>query len=68
METDEQKRGDLFKAFQKIVIEEVPSITLVMQQQVSVYNTRVSGFEDDANGLDSSLANISLAAAGGEHA
>lgn len=39
-----------------------------MQQQVSVYNSRVSGFEDDANGLDSSLANISLAASGGEHA
>jgi hypothetical protein len=50
------------------VIEEVPSITLVMQQQVSVYNARVSGFEDDANGLDSSLANISLADTGGAHA
>ncbi|NNB56194.1 ABC transporter substrate-binding protein [Pseudomonas fragi] len=68
VETDEQKRGELFKAFQKIVIDEVPSITLVMQQQVSVYNARVSGFEDDANGLDSSLANISLADTGGAHA
>jgi peptide/nickel transport system substrate-binding protein len=68
VETDEQKRGELFKAFQKIVIEELPSITLVMQQQVSVFNARVSGFEDDANGLDSSLANITLADTGAAHA
>jgi len=60
VETDEQKRGDLFKAFQKIVIEELPNITLVMQQQVTVYNARVSGFEADGNGLDGSLANVNL--------
>lgn len=60
VETDEQKRGDLFKAFQKIVIEELPNITLVMQQQVTVFNARVSGFEADGNGLDGSLANVNL--------
>ncbi|WP_296261126.1 MULTISPECIES: ABC transporter substrate-binding protein [unclassified Pseudomonas] len=60
VETDEQKRGDLFKAFQKIVIEELPNITLVMQQQVTVFNTRVSGFEDDGSGLDGSLAAVRL--------
>jgi len=60
VETDEQKRGDLFKAFQKIVIEELPNITLVMQQQVTVFNARVSGFEADGNGLDGSLADVRL--------
>jgi peptide/nickel transport system substrate-binding protein len=60
VETDEAKRGELFKAFQKIVIEELPSITLVMQQQVTVFNARVSGFEADGNGLDGSLADISV--------
>jgi peptide/nickel transport system substrate-binding protein len=60
VETDEQKRGELFKAFQKIVIEELPNITLVMQQQVTVFNARVSGFEADGNGLDGSLADVSL--------
>lgn len=63
VETDEQKRGELFKAFQKIVIEEVPSLTLVMQQQVTVYNARVSGFEADGNGLDGSLAAVQLGGA-----
>jgi peptide/nickel transport system substrate-binding protein len=60
VETDEAKRGELFKAFQKIVIEELPSITLVMQQQVTVFNARVSGFEADGNGLDGSLAAVSI--------
>lgn len=63
VETDERKRGELFKAFQKIVIEELPNITLVMQQQVTVFNARVSGFEADGNGLDGSLADVRL---GGE--
>jgi len=63
VETDEHKRGELFKAFQKIVIEELPNITLVMQQQVTVFNARVSGFEADGNGLDGSLADVRL---GGE--
>lgn len=61
VETDEQKRGELFKAFQKIVIEELPNITLVMQQQVTVFNARVSGFESDGNGLDGSLADVRVA-------
>ena len=60
VETDEQKRGDLFKAFQKIVIQELPSITLVMAQQVTVYKAQVSGFEDDASGLNGSLAGVSV--------
>jgi len=63
VETDEHKRGELFKAFQKIVIEELPNITLVMQQQVTVFNARVSGFEADGNGLDGCLADVRL---GGE--
>ncbi|SEI52217.1 ABC transporter substrate-binding protein [Pseudomonas sp. NFR16] len=63
VETDEHKRGEFFKAFQKIVIEELPNITLVMQQQVTVFNARVSGFEADGNGLDGSLADVRL---GGE--
>jgi peptide/nickel transport system substrate-binding protein len=61
VETDEQKRGELFRAFQKIVIEELPNITLVMQQQVTVFNARVSGFEADGNGLDGSLADVRVA-------
>jgi peptide/nickel transport system substrate-binding protein len=60
VETDEQRRGDLFKAFQKIVIEELPSITLVMQQQVTVFSARVTGFETDGNGLDGSLSDVRL--------
>lgn len=60
VETDEQKRGDLFKAFQMIVMEELPNITLVMQQQVTVFNARVSGFEADGSGLDGSLADVRL--------
>ncbi|WP_407309784.1 ABC transporter substrate-binding protein [Pseudomonas sp. nanlin1] len=60
VETDEVRRAELFKAFQKIVIEELPSITLVMQQQVTVFNARVRGFEEDGNGLNGSLAGVSL--------
>lgn len=34
-----------------------------MQQQVTVFNARVTGFETDGNGLNGSLSNVSL---GGE--
>ncbi|UFH51076.1 hypothetical protein [Pseudomonas sp. KNUC1026] len=61
VETDDEKRGELFKAFQKIVIDEVPSLTLVMQQQVTLYNPRLSGFALEANGLSGSLAAIEFA-------
>lgn len=66
VEPDEARRGELFRAFQAIVMREIPSLTLVLQRQVTLYNARVSGFAENASGVNGSLAGVTLA--GPEHA
>lgn len=60
VEHDREKRAELFKEFQKIVLDEIPSIPLVQLSNVTVYNTRVEGFADTAAGLQSNLARLRI--------
>ena len=58
VEPDAAKRADLFKQFQAIVIKEIPSLTLVQAQSVTVYNKRVDGFNETAAGLRGNHADV----------
>jgi len=58
VEPDPARRAELFKAFQAIVIREIPSIVLVQAQHVTVYNTRVAGFNQAAAGVHGNLADV----------
>lgn len=60
IEHDREKRAQLFKDFQKIVLDEIPSIPLVQLSNVTVYNTRVDGFADTAAGLRGNLADLRI--------
>ncbi|MBP6019188.1 MAG: ABC transporter substrate-binding protein [Burkholderiaceae bacterium] len=56
IETDDNKRAEYFKAFQEIVIREIPTIALVQVNDVTVFNRRLSGFDTAAAGTRSNLA------------
>jgi peptide/nickel transport system substrate-binding protein len=58
VETDAVKRAEFFKQFQAIVVKEIPSITLVQAQNLSVYNKRVDGFNRTASGLRGNIADV----------
>ncbi len=60
IEHDREKRAQLFKDFQKIVLDEIPSIPLVQLSNVIVYHTRVEGFADTAAGLRGNLAGLRI--------
>lgn len=60
IESDQQKRAQLFKDFQQIVIEEIPSIALVQVNDVTIFNRRISGFNEVAAGLRGNLAKLEV--------
>ncbi|MBL1376317.1 ABC transporter substrate-binding protein [Zobellella iuensis] len=64
VETDDERRAGQFKAFQDIVVRDIPSIALVVLHQTTVYHTRVHGFNDSASGVRHTLANVDLAPSG----
>jgi len=58
VEPEPTRRAELFKQFQAIVIREIPSLALVQDQNVTVYNTRVTGFNLTAAGLRGNIADV----------
>lgn len=56
VEADDTKRAEQFKAFQEIVVREIPTIALAQAHGVTVYNRRLSGFETTAAGTRGNLA------------
>lgn len=60
IEPDVARRADLFRQFQAIVIREVPSIALVIVQNVTVFNKRVDGFSTTASGVRGNLADLRI--------
>lgn len=63
IEPDVEKRAELFKRFQEIVIREIPTIALVQLQSVTVFNRRVDGFSKTASGLRGNIADVHFAQA-----
>ncbi|NLC35893.1 MAG: ABC transporter substrate-binding protein, partial [Alcaligenaceae bacterium] len=56
IETDDDKQAEQFKAFQEIVVREIPTIALAQAQGVTVYNRRLSRFDETAAGVRNNLA------------
>lgn len=58
--TDEEKRTADFRTFQRLVVEEVPDITLISLSQVTIYNRKVKDHTVGAGGLNDNLAGVWL--------
>ena len=58
VETDEGKRRQEFADFQRLVYEDVPSITLLNYDQITIFDKRVQDHTTGANGLNESFANV----------
>ncbi|MDO9712879.1 ABC transporter substrate-binding protein [Paracraurococcus lichenis] len=61
VEPDPAKRYALFREFQEIVGREVPMVTLVTHDQVTIFNRRVRDHTVDGLGLNGNLAGVWLA-------
>ncbi|GAB7215619.1 hypothetical protein OS42_22300 [Dickeya oryzae] len=60
VETDPAKRAEEFRAFQRIVAQELPDINLLQLKRLTIYNTRVHNQLTDIQGTNGSLAEIWL--------
>ncbi|MZI90626.1 ABC transporter substrate-binding protein [Dickeya dianthicola] len=60
VETDPAKRVEEFRAFQRIVAQELPDINLLQLKRLTIYNTRVHNPLTDIQGANGSLAEIWL--------
>lgn len=60
IEMDEIKRAELFKAFQHIVVHDIPSIALVQVNDVTLSHHRVRGFDTTAAGVQGNLAQLEV--------
>lgn len=60
IESDRAKRAELFKQFQAIVIQEIPSIALAQGKEVTIFNKNVAGFHNTAAGVRGNLALLSV--------
>ncbi|WP_035341659.1 MULTISPECIES: ABC transporter substrate-binding protein [unclassified Dickeya] len=60
VETDPAKRVEEFRAFQRIVAQELPDINLLQLKRLTIYNTRVHNQLTDIQGANGSLAEIWL--------
>src|SRR5690606_22247745 len=58
IEANDEKRAEQFKAFQEIVVREIPTIALAQAHGVTVFNRRLNGFNDTAAGTRSTLARL----------
>ncbi len=58
IETDETRRKQEFADFQRLVYEDVPSITLLTYDQITIYDKRVHDHTIGAGGLNESFANV----------
>jgi len=60
VETDDGRRAEQFKAFQEIVVREIPTIALAQVHGVTVYNRRLSRFDETAAGTRGNLALLDI--------
>ncbi|QYM95738.1 ABC transporter substrate-binding protein [Dickeya ananatis] len=60
VETDPAKRAEEFRAFQRIVAQELPDINLLQLKRLTIYNTRVHNQLTDIQGTNGSLSEIWL--------
>jgi peptide/nickel transport system substrate-binding protein len=58
VETDPARRVDEFREFQHIVAREVPDITLLTLEHVTIYNRKVHDHTQTADGLNGNLAGV----------
>lgn len=55
-----EQRAQLFKEFQKIVLDDIPSLPLVQLFNVTVYNKRIHGVATTAAGMRGNLADLRI--------
>jgi len=60
VENDPQKRVEEFKAFQKIVEQELPDINLISPQFITIYNRKVHDHSVTADGVEGNLSQVWL--------
>lgn len=58
VETDPAKRVEEFREFQHIVAREVPDLTLLTLEHVTIYNRKVHDHTTTADGLNGNLADV----------
>jgi peptide/nickel transport system substrate-binding protein len=58
VETDEVKRRAQFARFQELVYEDVPSITLLNYDQITIFNQKVRDHTTGASGLNANFADV----------
>lgn len=58
VETDEGKRKEEFAQFQELVYEDVPDVTLLNYDQITIYNKKIHDFTIGAGGLNENFADI----------
>lgn len=58
VETDETKRQQAFADFQRLVYEDVPSITLLNYDQIAIFDRKVRDHTVGAGGLNENFADI----------
>jgi peptide/nickel transport system substrate-binding protein len=58
VETDPARRVEEFREFQRIVAREVPDLTLLSLEHVTIYNRKVHDHTQTADGLNGNLAGV----------
>ncbi len=58
VEVDPRKRQELFVAFQRILVEDLPDIGIVTAPELTIYDRRVGGHTVGADGVSGNLADV----------
>ena len=58
IELDDAKRKEYFLTFQRLVVDEVPDITLLTLNQFTIFNKRVHDHTIGAGGLNENFADV----------
>jgi peptide/nickel transport system substrate-binding protein len=58
VELDPAKRVEEFRQFQDIIARDVPDLTLLTLQELTLYNTKVKGHTTGADGLNGNFADV----------
>jgi peptide/nickel transport system substrate-binding protein len=61
IEVDTARRQQLFYEFQRIVVNDLPDIAIVAPHFYTIYNRRITGHTQTADGITGNLANVRLA-------
>ena len=60
VETDPEKRVELYKQFQRIIATDIPDLNLLQIKRQTIYNKRVHNVVTDIQGVNGSLADVWL--------